>query len=162
MLMMNRDFDGDDYEMLQMLDDAPDTSTPRRARALSESTLVMMPCHTVEESEMEQLTSSDQSSCIICLGRYEVGDELRTIPCLHKLADGSARAEHGTHTHTCTRTYGYATHRHRHTVTQRESESQVHKTRGSTERGTFDSSREGCVIPRSFTPSTPVTPVDSS
>ena len=104
--MTNRDFNGDDYELLSQLDD-PTNGT----RGITESQLNRFPVHTVTFTELNNMncdsnndsngttvrrtssrnnindnnsnSNSDKRNCSICLAPYEVGESVRTIPCLH-------------------------------------------------------------------------------
>ncbi len=90
MALLQRDFTGDDYEMLQLLDSDEfqrlSGSTPAN-RGISDPVINMFPVHRVSSEEaMEdtQLGANDQPQCNVCLGPYELGDEVRTLPCRHK------------------------------------------------------------------------------
>lgn len=105
--MTNRDFTGDDYELLSQLDDPRFNNT----RGVTEAQLNRFPMHTITYAELNNMnydnsnnisgssnsditirrTSSrnnitddnNKRNCSICLAPYEVGDNVRTIPCLH-------------------------------------------------------------------------------
>lgn len=81
MALLDRDFTGEDYEMLQGLDDSP-----RSRRGASQEQIDQLPLHTVTEREVEEQAqlAGGGSPCSICLGPFEVGEEVRTVPCLHK------------------------------------------------------------------------------
>lgn len=109
--MLQRDFTGDDYEMLQQLDEVQFGGGGPSRHAASQSTINRLPIHKVTQEEIDshatvgRNSSSVQDSdgeeskdiesrsasanaelthCHICLGPYEVGDEVRTMVCLHK------------------------------------------------------------------------------
>ncbi len=75
MLYSNRDFNSNDYEMLQRLDE----NTAHR-NGVSESALSRLPTHRYTEDEKE---NNANSKCSICLAAYEVNDSIKTITCLH-------------------------------------------------------------------------------
>lgn len=74
-LYSNRDFNSNDYEMLQRLDE----NTTHR-NGVSESALSRLPTHRFTEDEKE---NNANSKCSICLAAYEVGESIKTITCLH-------------------------------------------------------------------------------
>ena len=79
MAMMNRDFNGNDYEMLQSLDD----QNPHAGA--TEGEINRLPVHILTQANIDQsinLQDSSKSSCSICLAPYEVGDSLKTVMCL--------------------------------------------------------------------------------
>lgn len=108
--MLQRDFTGDDYEMLQQLDEVRfgGMGSAVRNRGATEQGIQRLPVHTVTQEEVAQQdqargdvivestfnstvstnpdiesVSSDQR-CAICLGSYCVGEEVKTLLCLHK------------------------------------------------------------------------------
>ena len=79
MAMMNRDFNGNDYEMLQSLDD----QNPHVGA--TEGEISRLPVHTMTQANIDQsinLEDSSKSSCSICLAPYDVGDSIKTVMCL--------------------------------------------------------------------------------
>jgi hypothetical protein len=95
---MNRDFDGNDYEMLNQLDEQ---NVPRTAA--TEAEINRLPLHTITQSNIDSAlhesnahqpntpsSSSPSSSsslrfaCSICLAPYEPGDVVRTVLCMHQ------------------------------------------------------------------------------
>ena len=105
--MTTRDFNGDDYELLSQLDDP---AINGRRGGITETQLNRFPVHTVTFTEINNMnydsndnnsttvrrtssrnnitdnnsnSNSDKRNCSICLAPYEVGDNIRTIPCLH-------------------------------------------------------------------------------
>lgn len=83
MALLQRDFNGDDYEMLQTLDQ--DVS-PRARRGASQQLIDTLPLHTVSAIEVagHETQAGGPPSCVICLGPYEACEEVRTLPCLHR------------------------------------------------------------------------------
>lgn len=75
MLYSNRDFNANDYEMLQRLDE----NTVHR-NGVSDSALSRLPTHRYTADEKE---NNNNSKCSICLAAYEVNDSIKTITCLH-------------------------------------------------------------------------------
>lgn len=112
--MLQRDFTGEDYEMLQQLDEVQFGGGGPSRHAASQSTINRLPIHKVTQEEIDNHAAEGRSSssvhdsgveeskdvesrgsraasanaelthCHICLGPYEVGDEVRTMVCLHK------------------------------------------------------------------------------
>jgi hypothetical protein len=80
--LLNRDFNGDDYEMLRELDQHV---VPLHQGA-DEQQIQRLPLHTVTAQEVrnEQGAESGANRCSICLGPYEEGESVRTVRCLHK------------------------------------------------------------------------------
>lgn len=87
MALLQRDFNGDDYEMLQTLDQ--DVS-PRARRGATQQQIDCLPLHQVSaiEAAGHETQSGGPPSCNICLGPYEVCEEVRTLSCLHRFHKG--------------------------------------------------------------------------
>jgi len=81
--MLNRDFTGDDYEMLQQLEE---NSGPVVSLGAEEREIERLPLHVVTEVEVaeNEAVPGGAPTCNVCLGPYEVGDEIRTVRCMHK------------------------------------------------------------------------------
>ena len=96
--MLNRDFTGEDYEMLQQLDSPLQNSH----RGVEQSIIDRLPVHRIDaleaRPEFTSNTRNENSSettvdnqeddaslgvCPICLEPYEEGDEVRTVVCMH-------------------------------------------------------------------------------
>jgi Ring finger domain len=76
--LMNRDFDGDDYEMLNQLDEDNDRG------GASEGDINRLPLHTLTQEYVSAQTTDALRCCSICLAPYESGDVVRTILCMHQ------------------------------------------------------------------------------
>lgn len=92
--ILQRDFNADDYELLQQLDN---DNLPPSHRVATDAQINQLPIHIVSEAEIRDGLSEEGGSggrmdnggvslpcCNICLAPYEVGDELRTVRCMHK------------------------------------------------------------------------------
>jgi hypothetical protein len=80
--LMQRDFNGDDYEILQELDDL---RSPTRSHGANELHIHRLPLQTLSAADFQvQEGEAPLGNCNICLGPYEIGDEVRTILCMHK------------------------------------------------------------------------------
>ncbi len=79
MALLQRDFNGDDYEMLQTLDQ---DLSPHARRGASQLEIDTLPLHSVTPIEAAECEATH--SCNICLGPYEIREDVRTLPCLHK------------------------------------------------------------------------------
>ena len=90
---LNRNFTGDDFEMLAQLDEH--TATHRGA---TQAQINHLPTHTVTQQFVDAAAAADavagaaspgasgpssRSACAICLAPYEVGDVVRTVLCMH-------------------------------------------------------------------------------
>ena len=82
--LLQRDFTGDDYEMLQQLDDARFNGGPVVSHGAPEASIQRLPLHTLTAADFQDGNDSALGSCNICLAPYEIGDEVRTVVCLHK------------------------------------------------------------------------------
>lgn len=76
---IERDFTGDDYEMLRQLDD--DVIMP--FKGASEAEIRRLPVQKLTSSDVD-VANKRKEYCAICLDRYQIQDELRTLPCLHR------------------------------------------------------------------------------
>jgi hypothetical protein len=76
--LSNRDFNGNDYELLQALD------SPMN-RGVSQNAIDRLPLHTVSAAEADATAANGQGfgSCPICLEPYAAEDEVRTVMCIH-------------------------------------------------------------------------------
>jgi len=75
----DRDFNAEDYEMLQALDDMG--AARQESEGCSENEIDRLPLHLLSE---EEILHHSRRKCSICLAFYELGDEIRTVPCLHQ------------------------------------------------------------------------------
>lgn len=82
--LLQRDFTGDDYEMLQQLDDVRFSGGPVVSQGASESSIQRLPLHTLSAADFQVSADESPGNCNICLAPYEIGDEVRTVLCLHK------------------------------------------------------------------------------
>lgn len=81
MTLMRRDFNANDFELLQQLDEEISMS---RSRGANQEVIDRLPSHTVSRAEAETRSQADVRSCSVCLGPFEEGDILRTLLCLHQ------------------------------------------------------------------------------
>lgn len=91
--MMNRDFNGDDYEMLQQLDE-DNIGHGRAWRGVSDVAISRLPVHVFKSDDegLEDFPSPSpihadkgvHSHCPICLEPYRRGDRITTVLCLHQ------------------------------------------------------------------------------
>ncbi|KYR00725.1 hypothetical protein DLAC_02766 [Tieghemostelium lacteum] len=70
--LMNRDFDSNDYEMLLQLDE-----NIQNKKGADTKTVKAIPSYIVTEK-----TKTDDDCCI-CLTKLEIGESVKTLPCLH-------------------------------------------------------------------------------
>lgn len=77
--MISRDFDGNDYEMLQGLDD----QNPHAGA--TEGEISRLPVHVLTQANIDNGLSESSKSCSICLAPYEVGESIKTVICLVSL-----------------------------------------------------------------------------
>ncbi len=73
------DFTGDDYELLRQLDD--DIEAP--FQGATEGQISRLPCRDFSEVDVS-ISRQRNEYCSICLAPYELGESVRTIPCLHR------------------------------------------------------------------------------
>jgi hypothetical protein len=81
--LINRDFNGDDYDMLRQLDEM-EVGTELvmgRNRGVDPADINRLPLHTVTASE---LNTSVRKQCSICLAPYEISESVRTLSCMHQ------------------------------------------------------------------------------
>lgn len=86
MAMLQRDFTGDDYEMLQLLDsDEVNRLSGVINRGASEALISSFPTRKISPADArhQELLGENASQCNVCLAPYELNDELRTLPCSH-------------------------------------------------------------------------------
>lgn len=86
MTLMRRDFTGNDYELLQQLDEemnANNGRNQRNARGARQDIIDRLPSHVVSQEEGRG-ESEESRTCSICLGPIEDGDTVRTLFCLHQ------------------------------------------------------------------------------
>ena len=87
--LINRDFDGNDYELLNQLDEHNPTT-----EAASEREINRLPIHTVTQAFVDSgaadaatgptaAAPATRFACTICLAPYEAGDVVRTVLCMH-------------------------------------------------------------------------------
>mmetsp|Transcript_107372 Transcript_107372/g.312035 ORF Transcript_107372/g.312035 Transcript_107372/m.312035 type:complete len:202 (+) Transcript_107372:410-1015(+) len=82
LLLTDRDFDGNDYEQLLALDN----NNVRSAPVATETDIRRLPTHVLTEADLARSKLSDDgTNCPVCLEAYCVGDQLRTLPCLHRM-----------------------------------------------------------------------------
>lgn len=93
--MMNRDFTGDDFDLLRQLDDMDSQGHFGPGPGMEQGDINRLPLHTITESDLKSSTADADSqgsgartngnkSCSVCLAPYEVGDSVRTMTCLHQ------------------------------------------------------------------------------
>lgn len=78
LLFSDRDFTADDYEMLCRLDDMVENK-----KGASTTQLAALPTQTVHASSLLG-EGGERLSCSVCLEEFGEGQQLCTLPCLHK------------------------------------------------------------------------------
>lgn len=76
---MQRDFTGDDYDMLRQLDDEADTSF----KGATQAEINRLPVQRLAERDAA-VASQRNEYCAVCLGPYAAEEEVRSLPCLHR------------------------------------------------------------------------------
>lgn len=95
MALTNRDFNGNDYELLQLLDE--DDAANRdgsRLRGASDSVIDSLPSHIYHEPPasvpdgkepgVDAGEDEEKRTCTVCLGGYQEGDIVQNLPCMHQ------------------------------------------------------------------------------
>ncbi len=77
--LMQGDFTGDDYELLQSLDDNVDSSVKY---GLEDSDINRLPLHVITVDDLQK-RAKENLYCSICLEPFVIDDVIRTIFCLH-------------------------------------------------------------------------------
>ncbi|KAG6618348.1 E3 ubiquitin-protein ligase [Phytophthora cinnamomi] len=77
LLLSNRDFDSNDYERLMRLE----ALNERRHQGATPQQIQQLPIVAVTES---MLQASENASCAICLGAFELDGRARMMPCFHR------------------------------------------------------------------------------
>lgn len=83
MTLMRRDFNGNDFELLQQLDDEM-MNGGRSSRGARQEFIDRLPSHTINTDNEAQRSEEDPRFCSICLGPFEDGERVRTLFCLHQ------------------------------------------------------------------------------
>ncbi|GMH45727.1 hypothetical protein BSKO_13690 [Bryopsis sp. KO-2023] len=93
--LLNREFNESDYEMLLGLDEQREASNPPLPQALLDT----IPCNKYklpsgdknlakeDEASVKRADGSCPETCSVCLESLIDGDDVRTLPCLHKFHD---------------------------------------------------------------------------
>jgi hypothetical protein len=83
--LLQRDFNGNDFEMLQSLDDDMPGGSHSQRGATQEQ-IDRLPLHEVSLAEATEhaAAAGGPPTCNICLGPYELHDSVRTVPCMHQ------------------------------------------------------------------------------
>mmetsp|Transcript_23148 Transcript_23148/g.34832 ORF Transcript_23148/g.34832 Transcript_23148/m.34832 type:complete len:133 (+) Transcript_23148:571-969(+) len=81
LMLHDGDFTGNDYEILQQLDE--DVESPAVLGASVEE-ISRLPTHSFSSPSKQPESGGKIQSCSICLQPFEDGEEVRTIPCLHQ------------------------------------------------------------------------------
>jgi hypothetical protein len=79
MAVSTRDFTGEDYEMLRVLDEQ------NQVRGATEEQIGHLPLHRMTQQEIDE-TSDSMRQCSVCLAPFEVDEEIRTVMCMHKVS----------------------------------------------------------------------------
>ena len=87
MLLMDRDFNSDDYEMLLQLDQ--DTPTQMLETA-TEFEIARLPVITLDKSQLSFARSKEDTECTVCLECFQLDDKLKLLPCLHRFHERCA------------------------------------------------------------------------
>ena len=83
--LVNRDFTGEDYEMLRQLDEVDEINIPAsRRRGATQSAISRLPIHIMTQTDLISDGDEVARKCPICLEPYVVGDNLKTTVCLHQ------------------------------------------------------------------------------
>ncbi len=82
MMGINSAIDENDFESLLMLDNTPEGGGP--SGGVSEEQLTVYPTHLITQTEIDYLDSTNDNKCNVCLAPYVLGEEIRTIACMHK------------------------------------------------------------------------------
>lgn len=80
LMLTDRDFDGNDYELLSRLDEDLQASEQHNRLGATAAELERLPTHVIQNTE--KLGSNKK--CSICLETYKKGDVVRILPCLHQ------------------------------------------------------------------------------
>jgi hypothetical protein len=76
--LLQRDFTAEDYEMLQGLDDDENRS------GAAQQAIDQLPVRKLRAADLAEYSAASGQACNVCLGPYEVGEDVRTLPCLHQ------------------------------------------------------------------------------
>ena len=79
LVLLDRDFNGDDYEILSQLDHNVEH---RRNLGASVAEIGRLPTHVVQEAIPDDRIYDDDK-CSVCLSTFERGDVKKILPCLH-------------------------------------------------------------------------------
>lgn len=76
---IQRDFTGDDYDMLRQLDDEGDLPF----KGATQAEINRLPVQRLTERDATVATQRKEY-CAVCLGPYAAEEEVRSLPCLHR------------------------------------------------------------------------------